>query len=162
METARGLVIVVVVFHELWCVGSWLRVHNRAFVGAVLDVFCALCIQCPAHLLTFGGIVGLIVISAGGATADVIHRDSNGSLDTGVYGCGVDGKTSKAADAYNPYLIGLHIPAGNEIINRCREVLGIDVGRGKVARMSATLARKRGVEGERHEAFFGQPLGVKS
>ena len=106
-------------------------------------------------------IVGGIEIAVGIDAAHVVHGGGDGSLDARVDGRRIDRHASPTADAEDAYLFRVHVVTGGEVVHRCREVLGVDVGRSHITGLSAALAGERRVEGYREEAAFGEFLRIQ-
>ena len=161
MIASFGLVIVIIIFHELWCVAGRLRIHHGAGISAGAIIFRTLGIELLTHFITGVRIVGSIEITVRRTTADIVHGGGHGCLDTRIVGCRIDGKTSPATDADDADTPGIHIRTRRQVIHCCRKVFGIDVRRSHTARLSATLTCKRGVESNREETPFGKCLSIQ-
>ncbi len=159
---ARGLVVGVVIPDELRrIVGQ--RVHNPAGAGVVAatEVLRALGGQLPAQGMARVIRVAGVEVAVGRAAADVVHRRGYGGPDARVDGRGVERETAPAADADDGDPPGIGPLERREEVDRRREILGGEVGRGHVARLAAALARERGVEGQGQETPLGEGLGIE-
>ena len=141
MVAAGSLIVGVIVLHKLRCVLRQ-RIDHAASqrVAAVFIVLGALCIHCfsllKARLL---GILR-VKIAVGGHAGHVVHGHGGGRLDAGVDSRSVYRHAAPAADADDADALGVNILLHGEKVYRRTEILGIDVGRGHIARGAAALA----------------------
>ena len=141
MIAARGLVIGVVVLHELRRVLRQRIDHaTRQRVAAVFIVLGALCIHCFSLLKACLLRILTVKIAVSVHTGHVVHGHSGGSFDAGVNGSSIDRHTAPAADADDADALRVNILLHGEKVYCCTEILGIDVGRGHIARGAAALA----------------------
>ena len=87
MIASFGLVIVIIIFHELWCVAGRLRIHHGAGISAGAIIFRTLGIELLTHFITGVRIVGSIEITVRRTAADIVHGGGHGCLDTRIVGC---------------------------------------------------------------------------
>ena len=163
MVAALRLVIGMVVLHKPGCI-LWQRVDDAActLVCSCLVVFRAL----PGHGLALlhallRGVFALEV-ALDVHLAHVVHRAGDGCLDARVDGSGIDGHTSKAANADDTDALCIYIILHRKKIDGSEEVLGVDVGRSHAPRFAATLSCERGVEGNGEESTLCQMLGIET
>ena len=161
MIAARSLVIGVVVLHKLRRILRK-RVHDtsRTRIAAAARILRALGVEPPALGITAVGI-HRIEISVGRNAAHVIHRRTDRSLDTGIYGRGVQRHAAPTAYTQDTDTLRIDIIARREIVDRRTEILRVDIGRGNVAGFAAALSRIRGVERYGQESALGQRLRIQ-
>ena len=102
-----------------------------------------------------------VVVATRHDPAHVIHGAGRDGLDALVGRDGVQRHAAPAADAddADPFAIDRRVQA--EEIDRRAEVLGVDVGRGDVARLAAAFAGVGRIERQGDEAALGHGLGVE-
>ena len=161
MIASFGLVIVVIILHELRRVVGRFRVHHGAGISTGPIVFRALGTQLTAHLIASVCIVIGIIIAVCRTAADVVHRGSHRCLDACVIGSRIDGKSAPTADTYYADTFGIHVRTCRKVIHRSREIFGVDVWRSHVTRLSAAFARERWIESNRQESPFGKCLSIQ-
>ena len=161
MVAARSLVIGVVVLHKLRRILRK-RVHDtsRARIAAAARILRTLSIE-PLTLGVTAVGIHRIEISVGRNAAHVIHRRTDRSLDTGIYGRGVQGHAAPTAYTQDTDTLRIDIIARREIVDRRTEILRVDIGRGNVAGFAAALTRIRGVERYGQESALGQRLRIQ-
>ena len=160
---ARGLVVVVVVLDEKRRV-IWQRIDHaaRALIRAGLVVGGALRIECLTQGITGVRIVVGVKVAVGGHTGHVVHRGRDGGLDARVDGGGVERHAAPAADAEDADALRVDIIAHGQEVDRGGKVLGVDVGRGDIARRAAALAGVRRVKGDGQKSARGELLRVQA
>ena len=163
MIAARGLVIVVVVLDEKRSVGRYGIDHTaRALIRAGFVVSGALRIERLTQGIAGVGIVVGVEVAVGGHAGHVVHRGRDGGLDARVDGGGVERHAAPAADAEDADALRVDVRTHRQKIDRGGKVLGVDVGRGDVARCAAALAGVRRVKGDGQEAACGELLCIQA
>ncbi len=160
MITTLCFVIIVVIFHKLWSVGCWFRIHDRTLVRTIAVILRTLLAQLYTHLITLL-CRALVKVSIGIDASHIIHGGGNCSLDSRVVGGSIDGKTAPTADAQDSDAVGIDKFVGGEIIHCGTEILCVQVGRCHIARYATAFTCKRRVEGDSKETSLGKCLGVK-
>ena len=113
------------------------------------------------HFQTHFGRVAIKVAFAEN-TRHIIHYHRRHSLYTGVDGRSVKCETAPTADADNANPLSIHKGQQPQAIHRSREILGINVGRCHITRLSTAFARIRRVKSQGYKAPLGHRLSVKS
>ena len=109
-------------------------------------------------------IVGILTVKVafGIHTGHVVHGHSRSSFDTGVNGCGVDRHAAPTTDTDDTDALRVNILLHGEEVYRCAEILGVDVRRSNIARLTAALAGVGRVEGNRQEAKLRHFLRIQA
>ena len=109
-------------------------------------------------------IVGILTVKVafGIHTGHVVHGHSRSSFDTGVNCCGIDRHTAPAADADDTDALRVNILLHGEEVHRCAEILGVDVRRCHIARLTAAFAGIGRVKGNRQKANLRHFLRVQT
>ena len=143
-------------------VGQGVNNTARALVSTCLKVLCALCRNGLAlfHTLSRGVLAGKIALHV--HLAHIIHGGCHGSLNARIKCCRIHAHTSKSAYSDYADTLGVNIILNGQEINRCQEILGVDIGRCHTAGLAATLTGKRGVKGNSQESALGHVLCVQT
>ena len=152
----------MVVLDELRRVGRE-RVDDAtgAFRLASLQIDEALGVHRLAFRLSCcGGVLG-VVVAVGDDARHVVHRGGDGRLDARVDSRRVDGKSAPPADAENADPVRINVVAADEVIDRRLKVLGVNVRRGNVARLSRRFARVGRIKRDGQESALCKRLRVE-
>ena len=106
MIAAFGLVVVVIVLHELRSIGRQ-RVNNTA--SHSLRISQTLLGHCLSGSMARFLLVLAVEITITADAGHIIHRGGNGSLDAGIGSGSIQGNASPSADAYDANLLSIHI-----------------------------------------------------
>ena len=161
MITSFGLVIIIIILHELRRITGRFRVRHGAGISVGTVVFRALGVKLLTHFVTCICIVSGIEVTVCCTAANVVHCGSYRCLDTCVVGSRIDSKTTPTTNANDADSFGIHIRTCREVIHRRREVFGVDVWRSYAARLSTAFTGKRRIKSNRQESSFGQCLGIQ-
>ena len=103
-----------------------------------------------------------VVVAPGSDAWHVVHGARHDGFDARIVSGSIERDAAPATDAEDADACGVDAVEVAEVVDGGLEVFRVDVEREDVARMAATLTRKRGVEGQRDEAALGECLCVKS
>ena len=159
MVTARRLVIVVVILHELRGIVRE-RVHHTA--GHRHRIGEAQAGKGLPHRVAGSFIVGRIEIAVAAVAGHVVHRNDGRGLDPGIGSRRIEADAAPAADSDDADALRIHVLLPGQEIDRRQEVLRIDVGRSGAAGFSAAFSGEGRVESKRDESALGHIHGVKA
>ena len=142
MITSFGLVIIIIILHELRRITGRFRVRHGAGISVGTVVFRALGVKLLTHFVTCICIVSGIEVTVCCTAANVVHCGSYRCLDTCVVGSRIDSKTTPTTNANDADSFGIHIRTCRKVIHRRREVFGVDVWRSYAARLSTAFTSK--------------------
>ena len=153
----------MVVLDEKRSVGRYGVDHAAcALIRAGLVVGCALRVERLTQGIARVRIVVGVKVAVGGHAGHVVHRGRDGGLDARVDGGSVECHATPAADAEDADALRVHIIAHRQEVDRGGKVLGVDVGRGDIARRAAALAGVRRVKGDGQKAARGELLRIQA
>ena len=103
-----------------------------------------------------------VVVALGHDARHVVHGAGDDGLDALVHGDGIQCHAAPAANADDADPLAVDGRVQAEKIHRRAEVLGVDVGRGDVARLAAAFAGIGRVESQRDEAALRHGLRIEA